>query len=207
MTTDTTTIIASEMSDEIKSEGPVISNDKNDLPVLNDEIGRSVVLSANEIEIQLDNLVDNLERQFNESSEINGEKESNADDTSERNSLSEKEQIDEIINILNENDSNSSEEHFNNPSFDELDILSKVQYGLSNSFLKIHGNDKLDGDESDDLNQTMSAKIFELIDSMKTRVVELEDEWDNDDDTGYITVTLSDQEFFEYEDVRRNLPI
>lgn len=188
------------MSEEIKSEEHAVVDDKDEDALLTDEVGRSVGISTNEIEVQLNKLVDNLEKQFDESGEMNADIESNSDEISNHNSLGEKEQIDEIINILNENESHSSEENFNNPSFDELDILSKVQHSFSNSAIKHLRTNKDDVDE-DDPNNLMSAKIFELIDSMKTRVVEVEDEWDNDEDTGYITVTLSDQEFFEYEDV------
>lgn len=184
------------MSDEIDKSETTLSNERSEDLAFRDEIGKDVIRSAKEVQIQFNNLVDSLERQFDESSEnILIE----SDQSPTRNY--EKEQIDEIIDILNENDSHSSEEVFNNPSFDELDVLSKLKYGATNSSRKHYQTDSDDGDGSENHNHSMSSKIFELIDSMKSRIVEIDDEWDNDDDTGYITVTLSDQEFFEYEDV------
>lgn len=46
-----------------------------------------------------------------------------------------------------------------------------------------------------------SARILELIDSLQQRQFS-GDEWENDDDIGYITISLNEEEFFDYENVR-----
>lgn len=51
------------------------------------------------------------------------------------------------------------------------------------------------------LQEGFSNKIFSLIYALQNRDDTVEDEWDNDDDAGYVTITLSEQEFFEFEDV------
>jgi hypothetical protein len=187
-------------------------------PLLNDEYGARVVDSFTEVQSQLNSLTENLEYQFQdgegESSPIKKlnfipQKENGLD------SKSEKEQLDEIINLLNDPDRASSdisaEGSFNNPSFDELEAFSSVKSGKKSSWNNstqpedVSDNDLEggeDGLQDEEERDNFSAKVFELIESMKIRDIPLDDEWDNDDDTGYITVTLTDQEFFEYEDVR-----
>lgn len=47
-----------------------------------------------------------------------------------------------------------------------------------------------------------SNKLFSLISSLQQRDGKEEiDEWENDDDAGYVSVTLTEEEFFEFEDV------
>lgn len=58
-----------------------------------------------------------------------------------------------------------------------------------------------DGDEAKVNREAYTGKIFDLITSLQSRDVPLEDEWDNDDDTGYITISLTEDEFFEFENV------
>lgn len=75
------------------------------------------------------------------------------------------------------------------------------------------GDDDDDDDEDqslgspDDLSPTQSSqevfsnKLFGLISSLQSREETATDEWENDDDAGYVTVTLSEPEFYDFEDV------
>jgi hypothetical protein len=184
-------------------------------PLLEDEYGVGVVDSFSEVQSQLNTLTENLEYQFHDGEEESSpvkklnfipQKENGLD------SKSEKEQLDEIINLLNDPDrasSDASEEgRFSNPSFDELEAFAAAKSGKKLWSNSTHPEDVSDNDlddrrddQQDEDRDNFSAKVFELIESMKIRDIPLDDEWDNDDDTGYITVTLTDQEFFEYEDV------
>lgn len=54
--------------------------------------------------------------------------------------------------------------------------------------------------------EVFSNKLFNLISSLQSREETTVDEWENDDDAGYVTVTLSEAEFYDYEDVRTYFP-
>ncbi|RYG68300.1 hypothetical protein EON64_05485 [archaeon] len=59
----------------------------------------------------------------------------------------------------------------------------------------------MDEDNLDAPRGEQSARIFEIIDSLQQREFS-GDEWENDDDVGYITISLNEEEFFDYENVR-----
>lgn len=49
--------------------------------------------------------------------------------------------------------------------------------------------------------EVFSAKLFNLIASLQQGNEEKVDDWENDDDAGYLTITLSETEFFDFEEV------
>jgi hypothetical protein len=157
-----------------------------------EEIGSKLMSSFVTLEKGINELTKNLENQFNDSKD-EASPIRPLESFSDSREMDERKQIDDIIGILNDNNSESSDEDpFKNPSFDELESLS-----ISKKTKKMeHPEDLETSDE-------FSSKIFELITSMKNRAESIpgDDEWDNDEDSGYIMMTLTDQEFFDYEDV------
>lgn len=163
-----------------------------------DNLGEEVTSSLLSIEKGIQDLADNLEIHFTDDalqeSTLNSEPEE-ISRTRTGSGEEDRKHVDDIILMLNDNHSESSEEHFNNPSFDELESLSAKKEKSRRSYEGVEEDDEESGE--------FNKKIFELINSMKSRssTIVLDDEWDNDDDSGYIMMTLTENEFFDYEDV------
>lgn len=99
------------------------------------------------------------------------------------------EQLDEIIHMLNRQEELESE------------MRHPPKSGTYQEY-EMHSSSSDDDEEGDGRGQHFVGKIFNLIESLQGRAANLvADEWENDDDAGYITVTLTETEFFDYEDV------
>jgi hypothetical protein len=167
-----------------------------------DEIGKEVIKSFEKLEEDVNQLTLNLENQF-------GDGDDDVDNRLDPISLQDdslksvKEQMDEIIDILNDQSTETSEdENYHNKknhSIEKEDTDSYEEYSNEEDGDDESYQERHEGRASQD--QSLSNKIFDLINALQNREVPVKDEWDNDDDSGYITITLTDQEFFEYEDV------
>jgi hypothetical protein len=101
---------------------------------------------------------------------------------------------DDIISILNHD-----EEAFNTdfPEKSPYSVRSRYNESREQSFLP----DESVGEESSPQPiKEYTNKIFDLISTAQSRAYN-GDEWENDDDTGYITISLTEDEFFEFENV------
>lgn len=166
-----------------------------------DEIGKEVIKSFEKLEEDVNQLTLNLENQF-------GDGDDDVDNRLDPISLQDdslksvKEQMDEIIDILNDQSTETSEdENYHtkkNHSIEKEDTDSYEEYSNEEDGDDESYQERHEGRASQD--QSLSNKIFDLINALQNREVPVKDEWDNDDDSGYITITLTDQEFFEYED-------
>lgn len=66
--------------------------------------------------------------------------------------------------------------------------------------------DATNSETTSNAQDVFSSKLFSLISSLQQRDGKEEiDEWENDDDAGYVSVTLTEEEFFEFEDVSSRL--
>jgi hypothetical protein len=81
---------------------------------------------------------------------------------------------------------------------------SSVQQNEENAdFLEEEATEE-DADEEEEApspQEVFSAKLFNLIASLQQNNEEKVDDWENDDDAGYLTITLSEPEFFDFEEV------
>lgn len=168
-----------------------------------DDIGKEVIKSFEKLEEGVNQLTLNLENHFGDGDDVDDRLDpiSLQDDSLK----SEKEQMDEIIDILNDQSTVSSENQnykqdrsLEKEETDSYEEYSNEEDGDDESYQEVQ-----EGRSSQD--QSFSNKIFDLINALQNREVPVNDEWDNDDDSGYITITLTDQEFFEYEDVSNRL--
>jgi hypothetical protein len=92
-------------------------------------------------------------------------------------------QTDEIIDILNHQNDEDGE------SYLDADLAEDYSEEEDDDDEEIQRRDR-----------DYSSKIFDLISSIQSREF-AGDEWENDDDTGYITLSLTEEEFFEFESV------
>jgi hypothetical protein len=166
-----------------------------------DELGQNVINMFQNLENGLEKLMHNLENQF-EDSQYSEDGSNNSISQSRGDYLTQKvknndvlinkteEGVDEIIDLLNseqssvENDSQKEEEFTNAhkpPNFNTV--------GKNNQTTPISRGE---------------YRIFELINALLSRPDYDEDEydeWDHDDDAGYISISLTDEEFYAYEEV------
>ena len=61
-----------------------------------------------------------------------------------------------------------------------------------------------DGEEDDSPSpqDVFTSKLFSLIARIQLKNEERLDDWENDDDAGYLTITLSEPEFIDFEEVK-----
>jgi hypothetical protein len=122
---------------------------------------------------------------------------------------------DDIIALLNAGQEGAEEEH-------DADLIGEQQSEGSPT-RKGHvkrdstGASSIDADSIASGGSHLPKKISALINSMRIRSLSLDesslgggasvtapvaDEWENDDDCGYTVITLSEEEFFDYEEVQ-----
>lgn len=120
--------------------------------------------------------------------------------------------MNDLINALNRHDKMLEEKnnfhHLQQKSTFFTSSSSNGKYSPSDDDAEEEEEGEFD-DEDDNSNSSNSrgnnnfvGKIFDLINTLQQREVNpTVDEWDNDDDAGYITISLSEQEFVEFEEV------
>lgn len=106
----------------------------------------------------------------------------------------------DVLSILNEEE-NSGDDH----------LLGRSTYLLDGEESSSEGEEQLAEEEEEEEEKRRSYrerpdhnKIFELISSLQGRDFQ-GDEWENDDDAGYITISLTEDEFFDLENVSHPL--
>lgn len=175
-------------------------NGGSDESSFQDELGQNVINMFQNLENGLEKLMHNLENQFEDSQYI--EEASNVSVNLKGDILTQKPINNEIL-------INKTEE-----GMDEIiDLLNSDQSSEENdqqqqeNFTNGHISSTLSGIEK---NHQMSPilrgeyRIFELINALLSRPDYDEDEydeWDHDDDAGYISISLTDEEFYAYEEV------
>lgn len=177
-----------------------------------DKVGRNVVDVFQNLENGLDKLIQNLENQFEDTNDE--ENPSLHSSPTNKDILTQKivknemiinkteEGVDEIIDLLNSEqssdvDTEGIDEEDENDDEDEDDE--------NNDFEEVSTGSPTDGQrDSNSLYPPSGYRIFELIDALLSRPDYEEDdydEWEHDDDTGYINISLANEEFFSYEEV------
>jgi hypothetical protein len=191
-----------------------------------DETGKEVFSAFEKLGEELNNLTENLERQFEDdegeenlgdfdfkafiAASINGQPGPSTEEDAEEETRAAKstaEPIDDIIALLNE------EQDLEEGGLEDLQQTSPTQKG----HVKRDSSMSIDADSIASGGSHVSKKISALINSMRIRSLSLDEssaggvtasvaggvteEWDNDDDCGYTVITLSEEEFFDYEEV------
>jgi hypothetical protein len=197
-----------------------------------DESGKEVFSAFEKLGEELNNLTENLERQFEDdegeenlgdfdfktfiASSVNNHTGQNVptnDDEASKTAKNNVEpDVDGIIALLNE------EQDREEDGLEDLHQTSPTQKGHVKR--DSTGGMSIDADSIASGGSHVSKKISALINSMRIRSLSLDEssaggapassvaaggvaeEWENDDDCGYTVITLSEEEFFDYEEVR-----
>jgi hypothetical protein len=199
--------------------------------LFHDEIGKNVLNAFHNLEQNVGKLKQNLERQFNDSEEdevdgddgdvveldesfrqeIESSRWGNIQHSPSTSSGGSEADMDELINTLNRHDKMMDDKSDKYKKQQNAGFFSSSSgaLGLQNS-----SDDDVEEDEDDSTmsssnsrgNHNFVGKIFDLINTLQQREISPDvDEWENDDDAGYITISLSEQEFVEFEEVMINM--
>ncbi len=190
-----------------------------------DSLGKNVLDAFHNLEENVGKLKQNLEKQFNDSEVEDDEEDEdtleldeslrqqiessrlasfNRSDSS-TSSGEDAQEMEDLINVLNRHDHILDEKSKPRSGFFASSSGKRGKYSPSDS-------DDLDNDDDEEESSSASSnsrgnhnfvgKIFDLINTLQHReTIPTVDEWDNDDDAGYITISLSEQEFVEFEEV------
>ncbi len=190
-----------------------------------DSLGKNVLDAFQNLEENVGKLKQNLEKQFNDSEVEDDEEDEdtleldeslrqqiessrlasfNRSDSS-TSSGEDAQDMEDLINVLNRHDHILDEKNKPRSGFFASSSGKRGKYSPSDS-------DDPDNDDDEEVSSSASSnsrgnhnfvgKIFDLINTLQQReTIPTVDEWDNDDDAGYITISLSEQEFVEFEEV------
>lgn len=112
----------------------------------------------------------------------------------------------EVLNSIEKIESNFKELNTHlEKQFEEEDATTERLDDIINILNNKDSSPKKANNDFEEIQEPLDSinnKILDLVDTLKTRNPDVQDEWDNDDDAGYMTLTLTENEFFELEQVR-----
>ena len=223
--------------DNSEDQGNQTGQEKVDGEIFADKAGKDVYEAFEKLGNELNNLTDNLEKQFEEAEDgddflggfnlkgiatslglFSSNVTTNDNNTNEdaKDIINEKIEDEDLVELLNSSNRNPAQHSAEiGEYFDEYE-QNDVSSFPSKGYIKRDsvGASSIDADS---IASGGSRKISVLINNMRNRGLSVDessipaggtsvtggvvDEWDNDDDTGYTIITLSEEEFFDYEEV------
>jgi hypothetical protein len=180
------------------------------LSVFHDEIGKAALQAFQKLENNWNDLHHNLEAQFNDSQDEDEEDDDNNDDGEDQEEEEAKTTSSDHNN--SKDDVYDNEEEMGAQDVEEMEQLIRTlnrheeQKGSSNYSSSSGDNDEDFEDDERLKDGPFVTKVLNIVSTLKQRERERDqhpalDEWENDDDNGYVTISLSEQEFMEFEEV------
>lgn len=194
---------------------------QKDVSLFEDEPGQAALAVFAKLDDNLSRLEQNLDRQFNDShdedddaedvksthshtdSHTGSQRESESETSTTTNSsgAETQEDFDALIAALNRHDALREEKKAQlrhslaaRPQTRDLSSSDEDERETARETLRER--------DTEAAPQNFVGKIFDLIRTLQQREASpTVDEWDNDEDSGYITISLSQQEFVEFEEV------
>lgn len=230
----------SEKKDTNEDEHSVACENGSGGQIFADEAGKEVFDAFEKLGNELNNLTDNLERQFEEaedgddplgsfdfkgflaaSIQEHNKPTAKAPTSTNHGQSSTDLEVEDIIALLNDQQLNLAPS-MQSESYDEEQQSDRSPSHKGHVKRDSTGASSMDADSIASGGSHLPKKISALINSMRIRSQSMDesstgggggggvgvsvtlptgDEWENDDDCGYTVITLSEEEFFDYEEV------
>jgi hypothetical protein len=167
--------------------------------LFSDELGENVLRAMEAVDGKFNELKHNLKNQFDES-----EGESLLEKSIESSDILLAEKINDLSDCHEDAEKSSL---IASDSVTDLGIKEEINKVQIPSFLLSQYSEPLTSTDADETTfptkytESFSNKLFSLIQSLQQREDDCNDEWETDEDCGYVTITLTEQEFYDFEDV------